>query len=196
MQRRLDSLLAGMLLSLHIRFGASAYDNLMESLTRLRQVGSVSTYKAQFEALSNRIKELFEKHKLSCFLNGLRDEIRLPIRMLNPQNLSSAFGLAKIQEEYLFTSKKSTRPWIEVPKPSILGPPRTIKTDVKTSKFPVQRLLAAQIEEKRIKGLGFHCEEKWQVGHQYKTPRIFLMEGLVGSSPECQLQEVSEVNDV
>lgn len=98
MQRQLDSLLAGMLLSLHIRFGASAYDNLMESLTRLRQVGSVSTYKAQFEALSNRIKELFEKHKLSCFLSGLRDEIRLPIRMLNPQNLSSAFGLAKIQE--------------------------------------------------------------------------------------------------
>lgn len=67
---------------------------------------------------------------------------------------------------------------------------------MKTSKFPVQRLPAAQIEEKRIKGLCFHCEEKWQVGHQYKTPRIFLMEGLVGSSPECQLQEVSEVNDV
>ena len=82
--------------ALHIRFGALAYDDLMEALTKLRQVNSVSSYKAPFEALSNRIKELFEKHKLSCFLSGLRDEILLPIKMFNPQNLNSAFGLAKI----------------------------------------------------------------------------------------------------
>ena len=82
--------------ALHIRFGALAYDDPMEALTKLRLVSSVSSYKAQFEALSNRIKELFEKHKLSYFLSGLRDEIRLPVRMFNPQNLNSAFGLAKI----------------------------------------------------------------------------------------------------
>ena len=81
---------------LHTRFGTLAYDDPMEALTKLRLVSSVSSYKAQFEALSNRIKELFEKHKLSCFLSGLRDEILLPIKMFNPQNLNSAFGLAKI----------------------------------------------------------------------------------------------------
>ena len=53
--------------ALHIRFGATAYDDPMDTLTRLRQVGSMALYKSQFEALSNRIKELFEKHKLSCF---------------------------------------------------------------------------------------------------------------------------------
>lgn len=78
------------------RFGSFAYDDPMESLTRPQQVGSVAMYKGQFESLSNRIKELSEKHKLSCFLNGLNDEIRLLDRMLNPQNLSVAFGLAKI----------------------------------------------------------------------------------------------------
>ena len=56
----------------------------MESLTKLRQVGSISTYKTQFEVLSNRIKELSERNKLSCFLSGLKDGIHLPIRMLNP----------------------------------------------------------------------------------------------------------------
>lgn len=66
----------------------------------------MSTYKGQFEAWSNRIKELFEKHRLSCFLSGLKDEIRMPINMLNPQNLSVAFGLAKIQKEYLQASEK------------------------------------------------------------------------------------------
>lgn len=72
---------------MHIKFGASAYDDPMETLTKLRQVSYVSTYKTQFEALSNRIKELSERHKLSCFLSGLKDEIHIPDRMLNPQNL-------------------------------------------------------------------------------------------------------------
>ena len=53
--------------SLHVRFGTSAYDDSMETLTKLRKVGSVVVYKGQFEALSNRIKELSEKHKMSCF---------------------------------------------------------------------------------------------------------------------------------
>ena len=55
--------------SLHVRFGTSAYDDPMESLTKLRQVGSVVHYKGQFESLSNRVKELFEKHQLSNFLS-------------------------------------------------------------------------------------------------------------------------------
>lgn len=67
-----------------MRFGSSAHGDPMEALTKLKQVGSMSTYKGQFEAWSNRIKELFEKHRLSCFLSGLKDEIRMPINMLNP----------------------------------------------------------------------------------------------------------------
>ena len=66
-----------------MRFGSSAHGDPM-ALTKLKQVGSMSTYKGQFEAWSNRIKELFEKHRLSCFLSGLKDEIRMPINMLNP----------------------------------------------------------------------------------------------------------------
>ena len=79
-----------------MRFGTIAYDDPMESLTRLRQVGLVVHYKGQFEFLSNRVKELSEKHKLSCFLSGLKEDIRLPIKMFNPQTLSTTFGLAKI----------------------------------------------------------------------------------------------------
>lgn len=53
--------------SLHVRFGTSAYDDPMETLTRLRKVGSMAMYKKQFEALSNRIKELSKKHKMGYF---------------------------------------------------------------------------------------------------------------------------------
>ena len=79
--------------ALHTRFGALAYDDPMEALTKLRQV---------------RIKELSKKHKLSCFFSGLRDEIRLLVKMFTLQNINLAFGLAKIQEEYLLSNKKTT----------------------------------------------------------------------------------------
>ena len=79
--------------AVHVRFGATSYDDPMESLTRLKQTSSVIAYKGQFEAISNRVRSLPELHKLSCFLNGLKDEVRLPLRMLGPKNLNEAFGL-------------------------------------------------------------------------------------------------------
>ena len=79
-----------------IRFGSTAYDNLMEALTRLRQTSTVALYKGEFEALANRIKGLSPQRKLSYFLSGSKDEVRLPVRMLNPPSLIAAFGLAKI----------------------------------------------------------------------------------------------------
>ena len=56
----------------------------------------MAQYRGQFEALSNRVREFLDKHKLSCFLSGLKEEIRLPVKMFNPLNLNAAFGLAKI----------------------------------------------------------------------------------------------------
>ena len=73
----------------------------------------MAQYKGQFKALSNRVKEHPDKHKLSCFLSGLKEKIRLPVKMFNPPNLGAAFELAKIQEEYLNASKKGTKSWGE-----------------------------------------------------------------------------------
>lgn len=93
--------------ALLLRFGPTAYDNLMESLTRLKHTSSVVASKTQFESLSNRLKGFFEKHKLSCFLSDLKGEIRLPIKMLNPINLSATFGLAKTQEKNILSLRKA-----------------------------------------------------------------------------------------
>jgi hypothetical protein len=41
----------------------------------------MNLYKTQFEVLSNRLRGLSEKHKLSCFMSGLKDEIRFPLRL-------------------------------------------------------------------------------------------------------------------
>lgn len=61
--------------ALQVCFGPTAYDDPMESLTRLKQTTIVAAYKAQFEVLSNRIHGFSKQQKLSCFLSGLRIEI-------------------------------------------------------------------------------------------------------------------------
>jgi hypothetical protein len=68
----------------------------MEALMRLRQSSSVTEYTSQFEALSNRLRGVSVKNRLSCFLSGLKDDIGLPVRMLNPISLVTAFSLAKL----------------------------------------------------------------------------------------------------
>lgn len=80
--------------TLLIRFSLNPYDDSKEALTKLRQVGIVEDYKSRFETLSNRLSGLSDTYKLSCFMSGLRDEIRLTIRMFNPSNLSIAYYLS------------------------------------------------------------------------------------------------------
>ena len=161
-----------------IEFGSFAYEDPTEALTRLRQTSNVINYKGQFEALSNRIRYLSESHKLSYFLSGLRDEIRLPVKILNPKNLNEAFGLAKIQEEYVMSSKKFLKSSsLEVTKASIPGPRPETRLDSKF-KLPLQKLSPAQMEERMKKGLCFNCDEKFQLGHHCKSAKLFLLEGL------------------
>lgn len=76
----------------------------MEALTCLKQTSSMAIYISQFECLSRRLKSLSEKYKLNYFLSRLKDDIQLPIHMLNTINLNIAFGLVKIQDEYVLSS--------------------------------------------------------------------------------------------
>ncbi|XP_059456434.1 uncharacterized protein LOC132186472 [Corylus avellana] len=98
------------LIAIQVRFGKGAYDDPMETLSKLKQVGSLEEYKTQFEILANRVLLLIDSHKLSMFLGGLRDDIRLPVRMFNPKTLNDAYALARIQEECLATNSRSGKP--------------------------------------------------------------------------------------
>jgi hypothetical protein len=95
--------------AIQIRFGPASYDDPMELLTKLKQTHTIAAYKSQFETTSNRVRDLSDMHKLSCFMSGMKDEIRLAVKMQGPRNLGEAYALAKIQEEYLATVKRSTR---------------------------------------------------------------------------------------
>jgi hypothetical protein len=91
------------------RFGPPNYDDPMELLIKIKHVNSIEEYKGLFESLSNRIRNLSSMHKLSCFICGLKDEVRLAIKMQGPRTLGEAYALAKIQEQYLANVKRNTR---------------------------------------------------------------------------------------
>jgi hypothetical protein len=175
-----------------VRFGPTAYDDPMESLTRLRQTHSVAAYKAQFEALSNRLRGLTKPYKLSYFLSGLKDDIRLPVRMLAPTSLGQAFGLAKIQEEYVLSSRRGFKQsgssgFSVYGKQTAYGQSNSFgdqnlgpKKDEVSNPFvkkvpptmPVHRISPAQMREMRAKGLCYSCDEKLSSSHICKTPKL------------------------
>jgi hypothetical protein len=186
-----------------IRFGPTAYDDPMEALTHLRQTTIVAAYKAQFKGLSNRLRGLSEQYKLNYFLSGLKDEVRLPICMLNPSNLIQAFGLAKIQEEYVTSSRRISKQFGNSFSPyskpaaygqqSFSGEHSFSKKDEQGKRnpngFPIQRASTTHMKERRSKGLCYTCDEKWNPSHVCKTPRLYLMQG-IGANKGEHFEEV------
>uniref|UniRef100_A0A2N9FC91 Ty3 transposon capsid-like protein domain-containing protein n=1 Tax=Fagus sylvatica TaxID=28930 RepID=A0A2N9FC91_FAGSY len=157
--------------AIQIRFGPASYDDPMELLTKLKQTHSIAAYKSQFELTSNRVRDLSDMHKLSCFMSGMKDEIRLAVKMQGPRNLGEAYALAKIQEEYLTTVKRSTRPTYE-PSRGLMGP---VTSPTRGS------------PERRKKGLCYNCDERWSSDHRCKDRKLYLIEEV--EDEEAELEE-------
>ena len=95
------------------RFNSILEDPLME-LKKLKQVGTVKEYQEKFESLLNMV-DLDEKHSISLFLGGLKDEISLQIRMFTLTTLTDAFHMAKMQEQTLVALKSRYSPILPTP---------------------------------------------------------------------------------
>jgi len=99
--------------ALKTRFAPSAYDDPVGAFTKLLQTSTFEEYQYQFEVLSNKIPGLTEEFKVSSFISGLKEEVRIMVTMLKPPNLPAAFGLARLQEEEVGRRNRSPRapPW-------------------------------------------------------------------------------------
>ncbi|CAL5378579.1 unnamed protein product [Camellia sinensis] len=80
------------------RFGPNSYEDAMGDLTKLKQTTTVKEYQEQFEILANRTCELPEVFFISCFISGLREDIKAGVLMFRPTTIVQAIGLAKMQE--------------------------------------------------------------------------------------------------
>lgn len=84
----------GFLQAIEARFAQSPYEDPTGQLFKLTQRGSVMEYLTQFEALANRITSLSPSSLLSCFILGLKPDIRHEVQALQPMTLVHAAGLA------------------------------------------------------------------------------------------------------
>lgn len=168
------------LTALETRFAPTAYDDPRGKLFKLTQSTTVAAYLTEFEALANRLEGLSPSDLLSCFISGLKTEIRREILALRPSSLSQAAGLARLQEEKQQDVLRSSRsrPWQPPPKSSLETPATTKTTSgllpTPPGKPRFRHLSGPEMDERREKGLCFNCDQRWSRNHKCGA-RIFLM---------------------
>jgi len=182
--------------AIELLFAPSQYDDPNGALFKLLQTGSVREYQAQFETLANRIVGLPPTFFLSCFISGLKREIRRAVQALQPISLSPAIGLAKLQEDKLLDLPFYTRTVGSGPHKVPLSPsnspisqfssPRTSSVPVSTTSSThsnsmtkplpqIKRLSPEELQGMRDKGLYYNCDEKYHSGHRCKRQFMILI---------------------
>lgn len=181
----------GFVMGLTTRFGPNVFEDAIGELTKLPQVSTVKIYQERFEELANRTSGLTQEFFVSCFLSGLREDIRAGVQMFRPTNISQAIGLARLQEESIeamhrrsgsmgkTTNSWSASPNLAMPKPT---PPMGVRSETKTlpsnikmpatttinptniNQYPIKKLTQREMELRKEKGLCFNCDEKYVRG--------------------------------
>jgi len=93
-----------------LRFGPTEYEDPSESLTRLRQTTIVAAYQEAFESLSHQVDGLPKGFLIACFVAGLRDDIRIDVKIKQPHTLVDAIEVARLIEERNLLHKKYNLP--------------------------------------------------------------------------------------
>lgn len=164
------------------RFGPTDCEDFDESLSKIRQLGSLRDYQKEFERLGNKVKGWTQKALVGTFMGGLKTEIADGIRMFKPKTLKEAISLARMRDEQLSRQRKIHRP-------NFISP---TSSPVKKTETPIRRLTWDEMQKKRAQGLCFNCEEKFTPGHRCKGPQLLLLDG--GDEDEATMEEQPEIS--
>ncbi|XP_058785825.1 uncharacterized protein LOC131660580 [Vicia villosa] len=173
---------------LETRFAPTAFDDPHGNLFKLTQSSSVTSYLTEFEALANHLEGLSKVDLLSCFISGLKTEVRREVLAQQPRSISQAVGLARLHEDKLQDIARSarSRPFSSWQPNSGPRPPPKPNSDPSIT-APSQGLLPTppvkprfrhlsgpEMDERREKGLCFNCDQRWSKQHKCGA-RVFLM---------------------
>nr|KYP66316.1 hypothetical protein KK1_012604 [Cajanus cajan] len=153
--------------ALEVRFAPSHYEDPKGALFKLCQTSIVREYQNQFETLANRIVGLPPPFFLSCFVSGLKPEIRREGQAFQPISLSQAISLAKLQEEKFAdasTTIRSNRSVLPI-----------FQKNPNTNLPLIKCLTPAELQSRRVKNLCYYCDEKYRPGHKCKREFMLLI---------------------
>nr|GEV27144.1 transposon Ty3-G Gag-Pol polyprotein [Tanacetum cinerariifolium] len=126
-----------------------------------------------------------EEFLMACYIGGLKDEVRLEVKMKKPRSLIDAMGLARMAKEKLGLARKQSQP-VLFSTPSSVG--RLTPTDsagilgsgltttLALPSPPTRRILNTYAKARREKGLCYYCDEKYLPGHQCTKPQFFMIQ--------------------
>lgn len=77
----------------------SLHVTLHEQWLATVQTASVTEYRRKFIKIAAPLSDISESLLMGQFINGLREDIKVEVRLLNPLNLDHAMGLATRVEE-------------------------------------------------------------------------------------------------
>ncbi|KAD6453982.1 hypothetical protein E3N88_08688 [Mikania micrantha] len=159
-------------------------------IAKLSQTSTVAEYRHRFEEVSNRSILLPPPFLISCFISGLRSDIKQSVIIHRPVTLADAMETAQLHENRINLEKGlgritlgNTKPILPTPKtgPLSLTPPTTVPTGA-SPKLPsnvvgFRRLTPAEMATKRALGLCYRCDEKYSSDHKCKSaPQLLFFD--------------------
>ncbi|CAA7028745.1 unnamed protein product [Microthlaspi erraticum] len=156
------------------RFGKADSVNPVGELSNLRHTGTVNEYCKQFEICLGRQTRLTGEQQLWQFCAGLTDSLRKEVQYLRPETIFAAMEYAR-DNEYKIDNDKRTRTFgghLAQPTKTFGGGfnrgqdarPRISGQKQKPS-LVWKKLTAAEIAERKAKGLCFNCDDSYTPGH-------------------------------
>ncbi|KAK3184816.1 hypothetical protein Dsin_032102 [Dipteronia sinensis] len=127
-------------------YGPTQFQDFFGELIKLQPVGIIRDYQTQFEKLLSKVGHLPQDRQVSCFINGLCDNIKADVLAGRPTSLSSAIGLARLYEARNSSQRRSTLAFES--KKNLTA---NKKTTLNTSSLPVRRMTPIELQERRAK---------------------------------------------
>lgn len=164
-------------------FGPEEFEGQMHTLVQLRQTGTVQEYRQEFETAMYHLLSLdptlSPKFFISQFLLGLKDELRLGVRLQAPTSITRAAVFARIRAEELEKQRAPRMRIMPVGQP----PPATTVPAPARAAAPLRPGADDYARERQLRefwranGLCFCCGDKYSREHQCKrTGQILMIE--------------------
>lgn len=187
------------------RFSRVGYENLVGQFTKLMQKGRVEEYISQFDELRSHVMAQDGRHResyyIDTFISGLREEISQALYNHRPSTLQEARNMARGQEYLLgvldkryksnslksYTSNSNSKPGYSATKgftPSAFTPGQGLET---------KRLTLEELNDKKKKGLCFHCNEKFTPGHDCRKKKLFVIMGDESEATEDTSEDLAVI---
>uniref|UniRef100_A0A6N2KFS7 Retrotransposon gag domain-containing protein n=1 Tax=Salix viminalis TaxID=40686 RepID=A0A6N2KFS7_SALVM len=177
-------------------FGSHGFEDFAEALFKLRQTGSLKDYITEFRRLATRIGDLNPTLQLSCFIGGLREELKHNVKLLRPATVHEAMNFAhevdakfhKLRLTHSSSGISNSR-LPQSPLQHDVVPART-RTEITSGKdMPFKKLTPEEIQYERQNNLCFYCDEKFMRGHKCARKQVLLLDMGYNSSEEEEIAQ-------